>query len=146
MLAAELLPWLERTCGRGAARALGQFHLAGLSESAFADRAGDWMARDADPRMGVTAHEGLLRVSLRATAETSEAARERLEARMREFRERFAEDIYSEDDPRPAHALGPGEQGGLRADHVGAARRGVVALVDDVVLDVEPDDYEPARV
>jgi nicotinamide-nucleotide amidase len=106
MLAQELLPWLERTCGRGAARALGQFHLAGLSESAFADRAGDWMARDADPRMGVTAHEGLLRVSLRAVAETSQAARERLESRMREFRERFEGDVYSEDDPRLGHALG----------------------------------------
>ncbi|HVS19096.1 MAG TPA: competence/damage-inducible protein A, partial [Planctomycetota bacterium] len=40
MLELDLLPWLERTCGRGPARALATFHLAGLSESAFGDRAG----------------------------------------------------------------------------------------------------------
>lgn len=106
MLVGELLPWLERTCGRGPARAHGHFHLAGLSESAFADRAGDWMERGADPRMGVTAHHGVLRVSLRAVASTPEAARARLDARRAQFRERFAADIFSEDDARLEHALG----------------------------------------
>lgn len=106
MLVGELLPWLERTCGRGAARALGHVHLAGLSESAFADRAGDWMDRGADPRMGVTAHHGVLRVSLRSVAATPEAARARLEARLAQFRGRFAADIFSEDEPRLEHALG----------------------------------------
>jgi len=106
MLAHELLPWLERTCGRGPARAVATFHLAGLSESAFGDRAGDWMARDADPRMGVTAHMGVLRVTLRTSATTPEAARDRLAARSAEFRARFADDVFSEDEPRLELALG----------------------------------------
>lgn len=106
MLEHDLLPWLERTCGRGPARAVAQFHLAGLSESAFGDRAGDWMARDADPRMGVTAHQGVLRVTLRTTATTPEAARDRIALRAAEFRARFAEDLYSEDEPRLEFAVG----------------------------------------
>jgi nicotinamide-nucleotide amidase len=106
MLRDELLPWLERTCGRGPAQAECTFHLAGLSESAFADRAGDWMERGADPRMGVTAHHGVLRVRLRALGSTSEVARQRLEERRAAFRTRFAGDIYSEDDPRLEFALG----------------------------------------
>ena len=106
MLEGELLPWLERTCGRGPARAVAQFHLAGLSESGFGDRAGEWMERDADPRMGVTAHLGVLRVTLRTSAETPEAARDRIAARAAELRERFREDLFSEDDPRLEQALG----------------------------------------
>lgn len=106
MLSGELLPWIERTCGRGRALAECKFHLAGLSESAFSDRAGDWMARGADPRMGVTAHHGVLRVSLRALAATQDLARERLEQRRAAFRERFEGDIFSEDEPRLEFALG----------------------------------------
>ena len=47
-----------------------RFHLFLQSESVFAERvaqAGDWMARDADPLMSVTAGGGLLSVQLRAT-------------------------------------------------------------------------------
>lgn len=106
MLESELAPWLARTCGRGEGRALHSFYLSGLAESAFADRAGEWMERGANPRMGVTAHHGVLRVSLRAKADTERGARAPLEARCRAFRERFADAIYSEDEPRLELVLG----------------------------------------
>jgi nicotinamide-nucleotide amidase len=106
MLELELLPWIERTCGRGEGVAHCRFHLAGLSESAFADQAGDWMERSANPRMGVTAHHGVLRVSLRASASSAEGAHSLLAPRGAAFRERFAADIFSDDDPRLEHALG----------------------------------------
>jgi len=106
MLERELLPWLERTCGRGEGLALQHFYLAGLPESAFADRAGAWMEREANPRMGVTAHHGVLRVVLRATAASQVGARELVEGRAAAFRERFAEELFSEDEPRLELALG----------------------------------------
>lgn len=43
--------------------------LFGLSESDFAEQVGDRMARGADPRMGVTARDGLLVVSIRSSGE-----------------------------------------------------------------------------
>jgi nicotinamide-nucleotide amidase len=78
------------------------FHLVGLGESDFADRAGDWMARSAEPRMGVTSHTGVLTVSLRALAATPEEARRLLEERRAAFLERFGEHVYSEDGAGPA--------------------------------------------
>jgi nicotinamide-nucleotide amidase len=106
MLERELLPWLAVTCGPGECFESRVYGLAGIAESAFADRAGDWMERAANPLMGVTAHCGVLRVSLRARAATREAARARLELRGAELRERFAEEVFSEDEPRLAHAVG----------------------------------------
>jgi nicotinamide-nucleotide amidase len=106
MLESELLPWIERTCGRGEGLVSQSFFLAGLAESAFADRAGDWMERGANPRMGVTAHFGVLRVTLRAKAETQRGASDLLAARCAEFRARFAAEIFSEDEPRLELALG----------------------------------------
>jgi nicotinamide-nucleotide amidase len=106
MLERELVPWLESTCGRGEGLAAHSFFLSGLAESAFADRAGDWMERGANPRMGVTAHFGVLRVTLRARADTERGARELLAARCGAFRERFAAELFSEDEPRLELALG----------------------------------------
>lgn len=106
MLERELVPWLLATCGRGEHFATASFHLVGLAESSFADRAGDWMARDANPRMGVTAHQGTLRVTLRARAATRERAEERIAARQAAFRERFARELFSEDEPRLAFVVG----------------------------------------
>jgi len=106
MLERELLPWIERTCGRGEGIALCRFYLAGLPESAFADRAGAWMEREANPRMGVTAHHGVLHVVLRATAASAQGARTLLEGRAAAFRERFAAEIFSEQEPRLEFVLG----------------------------------------
>lgn len=64
------------------------------------------MARAANPLMGVTAHSGVLAVTLRAQAESEVGAQRLLEARAAEFRERFAAEIFSEDDERPAFAVG----------------------------------------
>ena len=106
MLERELLPWLESTCGRGQIIATRHFFLIGVSESRFADLVGDWMDRGANPLLGVTSHVGVLRATLRATGESRQAASARLEERARAFLERFDGDIFSEQDPRPAFAIG----------------------------------------
>jgi nicotinamide-nucleotide amidase len=106
MLERELLPWIRSTCGVGQGLAQHRFFLLGVPESVFADRAGDWMSRGANPLMGVTAHQGTLHVTMRARAASLDGAKRLVEARAAEFRSRFAADIYSEDDPRPAFAVG----------------------------------------
>jgi len=82
------------------------FHLFGLPESAFADRAGDWMARGANPLVGVTASGGRLSVSVRAEASTRADAQRVCAARGAEIRTRFAEWIFSEDEPDLAAVVG----------------------------------------
>ena len=106
MLERELLPWLESTCGRGESIETRHFYLAGVSESRFADLVGDWMDRGANPLLGVTSHVGVLRATLRASGESRQATLVRLEQRARDFRELFDGDIFSEQDPRPAFAVG----------------------------------------
>ncbi len=105
LLDEELLPWLERTCGRVEAISVHRFHLMGLGESDFGERAGEWMRRDAVPRMGVTSHTGILTVTLTARAGTREGADAGLRARVEEFRARFADHVYSETDARPEVAV-----------------------------------------
>ena len=94
MLEGELIPWLERTCGRGEVVLARELHLIGITESGFAERAGNWMARDANPRMGVCAGEGILTVSLRARAGSQEAAGAMLEERSAELAARLGPDLY----------------------------------------------------
>ncbi len=97
VLEEEVLPWLD-SAGLGHERPARSFHLYGLPESRFAELVGDWMARDADPRMGCSVKRGILSVSLRAVE--MEGAAERLTARIEGFRERFADWLFSEDEPR----------------------------------------------
>lgn len=95
MLEQDLLPWLERTCGVPHARAFSELQLFGLSESEFSQRAGDWMRRDARPRMGVCAHEGVLTVRLRAEAARPESAQAQVEHRAAELEERFWPHVFA---------------------------------------------------
>jgi nicotinamide-nucleotide amidase len=106
MLELAVLPWLEARFGRRPNVATHAFYLLGLAESAFGERAGEWMARGANPLMGVTAHQGVLKATLRARGEDLAIARAMLDARCAEFRERFAVETFSESDPRPAFAVG----------------------------------------
>jgi nicotinamide-nucleotide amidase len=106
MLARELVPYLRATCGVSGALATRRFFLLGLSESEFADRAGAWMERAANPLMGVTAHHGVLHVTLRARAESEPGANALVDARAGEFRARFRHEVFSEDEPRPHFAVG----------------------------------------
>ena len=106
MLQRELTPWLRSTCGDAGGIAHHDFHLAGVSESEFADRVGNWMDRGANPRMNVLSHTGVLEVALRAEAESTGGARALLEARCAAFRERFGPEVFSEGEPGLAGALG----------------------------------------
>jgi competence/damage-inducible protein CinA-like protein len=106
MLEQQLIPWIRSTCGEGPAVASTSLNLVGLAESQFADQVGDWMDRRANPRLDVTAHFGVLRAKLRASAATREGAQRLLDERARQLRERFAEHLFSEDEPRLEFALG----------------------------------------
>jgi nicotinamide-nucleotide amidase len=93
----EALPALRALGWTRAPLAERRFHLFGISESLFAERSGEWMARDADPRMGCTVRDGTLTASMRVR-EDSGSSRAALERRAGEFRERFGAEIYSEDE------------------------------------------------
>ncbi len=100
VFADELRSRLERLLPPRPIRAQARFQLFGLPEAVFADRCGEWMARDADPLLGVTAHSGVL------SAQLASHSAERLAARAAEFRARFGEWIFSEDSNDLAHVLG----------------------------------------
>jgi nicotinamide-nucleotide amidase len=100
MLEADVVPRLLHLRGAVAPRAA-TLYLFGLAEGAFADLCGPWMARTEDPLLGVTARGGVL--TARIVARGDEAA---FAPRVEAFRARFAEWIFSEEDPDPAFALG----------------------------------------
>ena len=106
MFEAEVLPRLAALAPVADACETRTLYLFGLSESAFADLCGAWMARGANPLVGVTASRGVLSVRLRARGATREAACELADARAAELRARFAEHVFSESEPDPARALG----------------------------------------
>jgi nicotinamide-nucleotide amidase len=106
MLEREVLPWVRATWPSSAPSARAAFYLCGIAESTFGELAGAWMERGAEPLMGVTAHTGVLAVSLQARAATRAQAESALEARRAEFRVRFGEFIYSEEQGDLALAVG----------------------------------------
>jgi nicotinamide-nucleotide amidase len=106
MLEAEVVPRLRREFPGAGGLAIGRFHLFGLSEGVFADLSGAWMDRASDPVLGVTAKLGVLSATLVATGTDDAEAGRRLAARAREFRERFAEWIFDEQDSDLAFVVG----------------------------------------
>ena len=105
MFAEHVLGWLRSDPGHAIQSKYRRFHLFGLSESLFADRAGDWMARSANPRMGVTFKAGTLTVRLAAFGSDATEAQALLDARGAAFLERFGSHVYSESEGDPAVLL-----------------------------------------
>jgi nicotinamide-nucleotide amidase len=101
----EVVPWLRARGWVGAALAEQRFYLFGIPESLFAEQSGEWMARDADPRIGCTVRDGTLTATLRARAASPDSLAA-LAARAAEFRVRFAREIYSEDEWALEQVLG----------------------------------------
>ena len=64
MLRDHVAPWLLARSAPGVCVRRAELYTIGLSESVFADAVGEWMSRDAEPRIGVTAKEGVLGVHL----------------------------------------------------------------------------------
>ncbi len=83
-----LKPLLRERHARLPIRSERTFHLAGLSESIFAEQCGDWMSREADPLIGVSAKEGILTAHL-VSSGSKPGEGGALEARALAFRERF---------------------------------------------------------
>ena len=106
MFDAVVLPWLVSHPVQGAAYEVRHFHLFDLSESVFADRAGEWMARDANPLMGVTVEGGVLSVRLITGADSATRAASLAEARAEAFLGRFGEHVFSQETPDLALVLG----------------------------------------
>lgn len=106
MLENEVVPRLLRSAPPTETVCNASYYLFGLSESVFADQCGEWMSRDANPLIGVTAKGGVLSARLRATGRDAAATRALLGARSLEFEQRFERWIYSRSDPEVAFALG----------------------------------------
>lgn len=89
MATAHLVPFVARELVRTEEQPFcASAMLFGIGESDFADRAGPWLERGADPQMGVCAHGGVL--ELKATS-TGPGGEERARARIDAVAERFAE-------------------------------------------------------
>ena len=100
------LPWLADHPALEQVVDTHRFHLFGLSESVFADAAGAWMDREANPQMGVTVKGGVMAVRILARGLEADAVRALLLERAQAFRERFGEHVFSEEQPDLAVALG----------------------------------------
>lgn len=74
-----------------------ELSLFGLSESVFAERVSDWMARDVDPTMGVSARDGILVVAL---SSSGPGARKRVDEALVAFHDRLGEYVFAEGDRR----------------------------------------------
>ena len=111
MFERQLRAWIQRQWPEARAAQRRCFHMIGLSESLFADRAGAWMLRSSEeliefePLMGVTAKAGTLSVHLSTSAANDERASLCFERRIEEFRERFREEIFSEGEADPGLVL-----------------------------------------
>jgi len=106
VFAEEVAPWLVATGRAQEPLAEHRFFLFGLPESLFEERAGEWMARTAEPRMGCSAKKGVLHVVLRIVDPDGPAAERGLAERVTAFRERFGPYVFSEEDGRLEHVLG----------------------------------------
>jgi len=102
VFAEEVVPWLIETGRAREPLPEHRFYIFGLPEALFEERCGEWMARDANPRMGVSAKKGVLHVVLRAQDALAVGLAERVEA----FRERFGPYVFSEEDGRLEHVFG----------------------------------------
>lgn len=105
MLETFVLPRLEREVRRAVVLARRSLYLFGLSESAFAEDCGAWMARDAEPLVGVTAHEGVLSVTVVARAHSDAQALALADERVRELERRFGAHVFSHSEPDLARVL-----------------------------------------
>lgn len=91
----EVQPWLASRAWTRPALPERTLQMFGIPESVFAERSGDWMARDADPRLGCTVRDGTLTAALRAR-DGSPRSLAALEQRTAELRERFSAHVYSD--------------------------------------------------
>lgn len=102
----EVAPWLATLPAHRELGLRAELGLFGLPESEFADRAGAWMEREANPCIGVLAHSGILCVRLTARAGAHEEARKLLEQRLVELRAAFAPWLFEEGGHDLAHSVG----------------------------------------
>ena len=105
MFTQEFEPWLGTAFPARSSARVAAFFLFGMPESEFAVRGGEWMARDASPRIGVCASGRVLKVRIDGSGAITEDVHRSFELRVEAFRERFADAIFSEGSPDTALAL-----------------------------------------
>ncbi|MFT7669420.1 MAG: nicotinamide-nucleotide amidase, partial [Planctomycetota bacterium] len=106
MFIEEFEPWIGAAFPSEIQTRVANFNLFGIPESEFADRVGDWMSRDVEPRIGVCASGRVLKVRIEGSGSASDGSGLKFSERVAAFRERFGQAIFSEDDPSTAVALG----------------------------------------
>jgi nicotinamide-nucleotide amidase len=102
---AEVAPWLDANPVQTGATAIRRLYLADLSESIFADKVNHWMARDANPLLGVTVKGGILSLRVLARAETEAEAESMAQSRADELATLFPEHLFSRWFNDPAREL-----------------------------------------
>ncbi len=93
---AEVEPWLEENRPDELHRARASAAFVDLPESTFAEAAGAWLERGANPLVGVTVKEGILTTRAVATAETPEEAASMAQERIEGLRALFPERYLAE--------------------------------------------------
>ncbi|MFT7485958.1 MAG: nicotinamide-nucleotide amidase [Candidatus Paceibacteria bacterium] len=104
MFEEQVLPFLVESFGEVPEPRVAKFFLYGLPESVFAKEVGEWMSREAEPRMGVCASGRVLKVRIESTQPA--VPREEFDTRVNRFAQRFDSHIFSRTDPSTARALG----------------------------------------
>ena len=94
---AEIAPWLQSHPPDALKRAKRTLHFGDLPESTFAEAVGEWMARDANPLVGVTVKEGVLSVRCLATAATEDEAESMAAGRADSIRAAFPDRYLGEE-------------------------------------------------
>lgn len=97
LLAQAVLPRLARERPSGACVLRRRIHLFGLTEAAAGARLAPLMARDRNPRVGITVKDAVLTVSIEAAAAGAADARARLAATEGEVRALFGDRVFGED-------------------------------------------------
>jgi nicotinamide-nucleotide amidase len=103
MLELHVLPWVAERLG-GGAFAFHELRTLGIHEAALGERLADLMAADHEPRVGITAHFGMMTVRIAARGSGTADAQARCAATAAEIRARIA-DVLAYEGAEPLESI-----------------------------------------
>lgn len=106
MFAEQIEPELARLGLAGKAIVSTRIHCFGTGESNIFSLIDDLMPRPANPQVGITAHDGVITVSITAQADTPQIGRQMLDETSRSICLRLSEYVFGRDDETLAQVVG----------------------------------------